>query len=42
MLLENEKALVIIAVLTSGVGEVEKYIENIKTKNHMLAYVVFE
>lgn len=40
--LESEKALVIIAILTSGVREVEKYIENIKIKNLMLDYVIFE
>lgn len=40
--LESEKALVIIAILTSGVREVEKYIEKIKAKNLMLDYVVFE
>ena len=41
-LLEREKALIIIAIMTSGVGEVEEYIEKIKVKNHMLDCVVFE
>ncbi|MXP78115.1 hypothetical protein GN277_22985 [Lachnospiraceae bacterium WCA-9-b2] len=40
--LESENTLVIIAVLTSGVKEVEKYIEKIKSKNNMLDCVVFE
>lgn len=40
--LEKENTLVIIAVLTSGVIEVEKYIKKIKSKNEMLDYLVFE
>lgn len=41
-LLKSEKALIIIAILTSGVGEVEKYIEEIKIENNMLDCVVFD
>lgn len=40
-LLNSEEALIIIAVLTSGVSEVEKYIEKMRIKNQMLDYMVF-
>lgn len=40
--LRKYPALIIIAVLTSGAGEVEKYIEQLRNKNHALESMIFE
>lgn len=40
--LRNGKAFIIIAILTSGVGEVEKYIGQLSERNHSLDYMVFK
>lgn len=40
--LRNGKALIIIAILTSGISEVEKYIGQLSERNHSIDYMVFE
>ena len=40
--MKQERALVIIAILTSGVREVEKYLKQITGINGKLNYVIFE
>ena len=42
VVLKKERALVIIAILTSGVREVEKYLKQITGINGKLNYVIFE
>lgn len=41
-MLKKKTALIIIAVLSSGVSEVEKYIRQLSDKSHALDYIVFE
>lgn len=40
--LSKKAALVIIAILTSGVSEVEKYLKHMNDRNGKLNYLVFE